>query len=77
MTSDRTILIAGVTGHQGGAVALALQGTGFHLRGLTRTPGSERAVVLAASSGPSIAAVWVSTNLLASTCRNCWSIARC
>ena len=47
MTNDRTILITGVTGHQGGAVAQALQGTGFHLRGLTRTPDSHRAVALA------------------------------
>jgi len=47
MTSDRTILITGVTGKQGGAVAPALQGTGFHLRGLTRTPDSQRAAALA------------------------------
>src|SRR6201982_283034 len=47
MTSKRTILITGVTGAQGGAVAQALQGTGFHLRGLTRTPESERAAALA------------------------------
>ena len=32
MTSDRTILITGVTGNQGGAVAQALQGAGFYLR---------------------------------------------
>jgi uncharacterized protein YbjT (DUF2867 family) len=43
MTSDRTLLITGVTGNQGGAVAKALQGAGFHLRGLTRKPHSERA----------------------------------
>src|SRR2546426_4674666 len=43
MTSNRTILITGVTGNQGGAVAQALQGTGFYLRGLTRMPDSERA----------------------------------
>jgi uncharacterized protein YbjT (DUF2867 family) len=36
-----------VTGHQGGAVAQALQGTGFHLHGLTRKPDSERAAALA------------------------------
>ena len=30
MTSDRTILISGVTGNQGGAVAKALRGSGFH-----------------------------------------------
>jgi uncharacterized protein YbjT (DUF2867 family) len=47
MTNDRTILITGVTGKQGGAVAQALQGTGFHLRGLTRTPDGERAAELA------------------------------
>src|SRR5246127_4860595 len=47
MTTDRTILITGATGHQGGAVAQALQSTGFHLRGLTRRPDSERATVLA------------------------------
>src|SRR6202047_882614 len=47
MTSDRTILITGVTGNQGGAVAQALQGTGFSLRGLTRMPDSERAAALA------------------------------
>jgi uncharacterized protein YbjT (DUF2867 family) len=47
MTSGRTILITGVTGNQGGAVAQALQGAGFHVRGLTRTPDSERAAALA------------------------------
>ena len=46
MTKDRTILITGVTGHQGGAVAHALRGAGFHLRGLTRKPGSEQAAAL-------------------------------
>src|ERR1700751_213217 len=46
MTTDRTILITGVTGNQGGAVAHALQGAGFHLRGLTRKPDSERAAAL-------------------------------
>jgi uncharacterized protein YbjT (DUF2867 family) len=47
MAEDRTILITGVTGHQGGAVARALQGSGFHLRGLTRKPESAPAVALA------------------------------
>ena len=47
MTNDRTILITGITGHQGGAVARALQGCGFRLRGLTRNPKSERATALA------------------------------
>jgi len=48
MTGERTILITGVTGHQGGAVAQALGGgSGFRLRGLTRKPDGERAVALA------------------------------
>src|SRR5258707_5320308 len=47
MTTDRTILITGVTGNQGGAVARALEGAGFNLRGLTRKPDSERALALA------------------------------
>src|SRR2546423_9985569 len=47
MITDRTILITGVTGNQGGAVAQALQGAGFRLRGLTRKPDSERAAALA------------------------------
>src|SRR6478752_2615015 len=47
MTNNRTILITGVTGNQGGAVAQALHGAGFYLRGLTRKPDSERAAALA------------------------------
>jgi uncharacterized protein YbjT (DUF2867 family) len=47
MTEQRTILITGVTGKQGGAVAHALQGAGFRLRGLTRKPESEQAAALA------------------------------
>src|SRR3984893_14428068 len=47
MTNGRTILITGVTGNQGGAVAQALQGTGFNLRGLTRKSDSERAAAMA------------------------------
>ncbi len=46
MTDVRAILITGVTGQQGGAVDQALQGSGFHLRGLTRKPDSERAAAL-------------------------------
>lgn len=48
MANDRTILITGVTGHQGGAVARALHGSGFHLRGMTRNPENPKAAALAA-----------------------------
>src|SRR6201997_5803368 len=47
MTSNRTILITGVTGKQGGAVARALEGAGLNLRGLTRKPDSKPAAALA------------------------------
>src|SRR4029077_8849614 len=47
MTNNQTILITGVTANQGGAVAQALQNSGFCLRGLTRKPESERAAALA------------------------------
>src|ERR1700686_377902 len=47
MKTDRTILITGVTGNQGGAVANALKGTGFHLRGLRGNRDTERAAALA------------------------------
>jgi uncharacterized protein YbjT (DUF2867 family) len=47
MTTALTILITGVTGNQGGAVAQALKGAGFHLRGLTRAPDGARAAALA------------------------------
>ena len=47
MANNRTILITGVTGKQGGAVARFLQNSGFHLRGLTRKPESEQAAELA------------------------------
>jgi uncharacterized protein YbjT (DUF2867 family) len=51
MTSDRTILITGVTGNQGGAVARSLQSSGFRLRGLTRKPEGKRLATLAREAG--------------------------
>jgi uncharacterized protein YbjT (DUF2867 family) len=44
--SDRTILITGITGKQGGSTARALHGKGFTLRGLTRRPHSDEARAL-------------------------------
>jgi uncharacterized protein YbjT (DUF2867 family) len=43
MTSQQTILVAGVTGQQGGAVARRLLTAGFAIRGLTRDPEAEKA----------------------------------
>src|SRR5262245_54577736 len=48
MTEPRTVLITGATGNQGGAVARALAGKGFALRGMTRKPDSDAAKALSA-----------------------------
>lgn len=47
MSDTRTVLITGITGKQGGAVARHLAGHGFTLRGMTRHPDSEAARALA------------------------------
>ena len=49
--NERTILITGVTGHPGGAVAQALKSSGFRLRGMTGKPESEQAAALAREAG--------------------------
>ena len=48
MSEDKTILITGATGKQGGAVLQHLQGGAFKLRALTRKPESDAAQALAA-----------------------------
>ncbi|MCL4731056.1 MAG: NmrA/HSCARG family protein, partial [Planctomycetes bacterium] len=45
--TDKLILITGITGNQGGAVARHLIGKGFKLRGMTRKPDSDKAKALA------------------------------
>lgn len=47
-SNERTILITGATGKQGGAVARHLAGKGFALRAMTRKPDSDAAKALAA-----------------------------
>ena len=44
--NERTILVTGATGNQGGAVANALLAVGWTVRGLTRNPRSETAEAL-------------------------------
>ena len=47
MNDQRTVLITGATGKQGGGVARALAGSTFRLRAMTRKPGSDAARELA------------------------------
>lgn len=51
MAKERTVLITGATGKQGGATARALAGKGFALKAMTRNPESEAAKAVAASTG--------------------------
>ena len=46
MPTQKTILITGITGQQGGAVAAELAGAGFQLKGMTRKPDSPAAEAL-------------------------------
>jgi uncharacterized protein YbjT (DUF2867 family) len=48
MADEKTILVTGATGQQGGAVLRHLLGKGFKLRALTRKPESDKAKALAA-----------------------------
>ena len=48
MSEKRTVLVAGATGKQGGAVVDALLARGHHARALTRRPGSDTAKALIA-----------------------------
>jgi len=41
--SDKTILVTGITGQQGGSVARRLHADGWRVRGLTRDPASDKA----------------------------------
>jgi uncharacterized protein YbjT (DUF2867 family) len=51
MANERTVLITGATGKQGGATARALAGKGFVLRAMTRNPDSEGAKAVASATG--------------------------
>ena len=51
MANERTVLITGATGKQGGATARALAGKGFALRALTRHPESDAAKAIASATG--------------------------
>ena len=50
MANERTVLITGATGKQGGATARALAGKGFTLRAMTRNPESDAAKAVASDN---------------------------
>lgn len=48
MSQDRTVLVFGATGQQGGSVATALQAKGWQVKALVRDPNSDKAKAIAA-----------------------------
>ena len=54
MANERTVLITGATGKQGGATARALAGKGFKLRAMTRNPEGDAAKAVASETGAEI-----------------------
>lgn len=55
MTTKRSVLVAGATGQQGGAVARALLSRGHRVKALTRKPDSEAGRRLAAAGAEVVA----------------------
>jgi uncharacterized protein YbjT (DUF2867 family) len=51
MANERTVLVTGATGKQGGATVRALTGKGFTLRAMTRNPDSDAAKAVASETG--------------------------
>ena len=56
MANERTVLVTGATGKQGGATARALAGKGFRLRAMTRHPDGDAAKAIASDTGAEIVA---------------------
>jgi uncharacterized protein YbjT (DUF2867 family) len=54
MANERTVLITGATGKQGGATARALAGSEFKLRAMTRHPDGDAAKAVASATGAEI-----------------------
>ena len=54
MANEKTVLITGATGKQGGATARALAGKGFRLRAMTRNPDGDAAKAIAVATGAEI-----------------------
>lgn len=74
MANERTILITGATGQQGGAVARALVGRGFDLRGMTRKPDGEAAQALAAAGVKLVAGDLDDAAALAKAVEGAWGV---
>jgi len=74
MATDRTVLITGATGQQGGAVARALAGQGFTLRTMTRKPDGAAALALAKSGNQIVTGDLNDTASLKAALAGAWGV---
>lgn len=72
--SEKIVLITGVTGQQGGALARSLSGKGFKLRGLTRKPDGDAAQKLKALGVEVVAGDLDDVDSLKSALRGAWGV---
>jgi uncharacterized protein YbjT (DUF2867 family) len=70
--SDRTVVISGATGQQGGATARALAGKGFKIRALTRNPDSDAAKAIAATGAELVKAELDDEGSIRSALQGAW-----
>lgn len=72
--SKRTILVAGATGTQGGAVARQLLSKGYRVRAMTRNPGSVKANALQAEGAELIRGDFADRSSLESAMVGAWGV---
>ena len=73
-TNDKTVLITGATGKQGGAVARHLVNKGFALRAMTRKPDSDAGKALAARGIEVVAGDLDDATSLKAALRGAWGV---
>ncbi len=74
MPNDRTILVLGATGKQGGAVAGELLNRGYRVRAMTRKPDSEAARKLARQGATVVAGDLNDTRAVEQVMRGAWGV---
>ncbi len=74
MPNDRTILVVGATGKQGGAVASELLNRGYRVRAMTRKPNSGAARRLATQGAAVVAGDMNDTRAVEQAMRGVWGV---
>jgi uncharacterized protein YbjT (DUF2867 family) len=74
MPNDRTVLVTGATGKQGGATLRHLAGRGLRLRAMTRKPGGDAAKAVAALGAELVQADLDDAGSLERALAGCWGV---